>query len=135
MPLLTWNDELSVRIPSIDEQHKKLVNMLNALSDAVDRGDADAVLAKIFDGLVVYTAKHFGYEEELFAKHGYPSTQAHVKEHEALKGQALDLKAKMDAGDFMVGVEVLAFLKDWLTNHIMKSDRAYSQHLINHGVT
>jgi hemerythrin-like metal-binding protein len=135
MPLLSWRDDLGVGVASIDEQHKKLVNMLNALNDAVERGDADSVLAKIFEGLVLYTPKHFGYEEELIANYGYPDTEAHVKEHEALQGQALDLKAKMDAGDFMVGVEVLAFLKDWLTNHILKSDKGYSQHLVSHGVT
>lgn len=134
MALITWSDELSVGIDSIDDQHKKLVNMLNALNDGVEKGDADAVLAKIFEGLVVYTAKHFAYEEDLFAKTGYPMSEGHIKEHEALKTQALDLKAKMDEGDFMVGVEVLAFLKDWLTNHIMKSDAAYSEHLKANGV-
>jgi hemerythrin len=41
----------------------------------------------------------------------------------------------MDTGDFMIGVEVLAFLKDWLTNHIMKSDMAYSDFLVSKGVS
>lgn len=135
MPLLTWNNALSVKINSIDEQHKKLVNMVNALNDAVEKGETHEVLHKIFTGLVLYTEKHFGYEEKLFAEHGYQTTAEHVEEHEALKTQALELKAKMDTGDFMIGVEVLAFLKDWLTNHIMKSDMAYSDFLVSKGVS
>lgn len=135
MPLINWSDDLSVKIPSIDEQHKKLVNMVNALNDAIEKGEAGDVLKRIFDGLVVYTEKHFGYEEQLFAKHGYANSPEHVKQHEELKAQALDLKSKMDAGDFMIGVEVLAFLKEWLTNHIMISDKGYSDFLLSKGVS
>ena len=135
MPLLEWSDELSIGINSIDEQHKKLVNMINALNDALAEGKANELLAKIFDGLAVYTVKHFGYEEELFAQHGYVEAEAHKNEHEALINQVKALQDKMNEGDFMISVEVMAFLKDWLTNHIMKTDKAYAPFLIDKGVT
>ena len=73
--------------------------------------------------------------QELFAKYGYAESEEHIKEHEMLKSQAMDLKAKMDTGDFMIGVEVLAFLKEWLANHILKADKAYSDFLVSKGVT
>ena len=135
MPLVEWNDELSVGISSIDEQHKKLVNMINALNDALVEGKANDLLATIFDGLTVYTVKHFGYEEELFAQHGYVEAESHKNEHEALINQVKTLQNKMNEGDFMISVEVMAFLKDWLTNHIMKTDKAYAPFLIDKGVT
>ena len=135
MPLLEWSDELSVGINSIDDQHKKLVNMINALNDALAEGKADELLVKIFDGLAVYTVKHFGYEEDLFAQHGYQESEAHKNEHQALIAQVKNLQDKMNEGDFMISVEVMAFLKDWLTNHIMKTDKAYAPFLIDKGVT
>ncbi|MCW8931685.1 MAG: bacteriohemerythrin [Gammaproteobacteria bacterium] len=135
MPLIPWNDRLSVGIESIDEQHKILLNMLNTLNDALENGQANEVLAKIFEGLAVYTVKHFGYEEELFAQHGYDESQAHKNEHEALIQQVEELQQKMLDGDFIIGVEVMAFLKEWLTNHILKTDMAYAQFLVSKGVT
>lgn len=129
MALIEWSDKMSVGVESIDEQHKKLVNMINALNDALVRGEADAVLVKIFDGLAVYTQKHFQYEEQLFAEHGYPMAADHKAEHDALIAQVVELKTKLDAGSAMIGIELMKFLKGWLTNHILKSDMAYSAHL------
>lgn len=132
--LITWSEDLSVGITSIDEQHKKLVNMINALNDAMTKGQARDVLKKIFDGLLVYADKHFGYEEKLFATHAYASEAAHRKEHDALRARVTDLKKRMDEGDYMLGAEVMAFLKQWLTSHILKSDKAYTSFLQGKGV-
>lgn len=134
MPLLQWNDELSIGINSVDEQHKKLVNIINTLNDALADGKANDVLVNIFDELTEYTAKHFGYEEDMFAQHGYVEAAAHKKEHEALITQVKKLQDKMNAGDFMISLEVMVFLKEWLINHILKTDKAYAPFLIAKGV-
>lgn len=135
MSLIQWNSELSVGIASIDEQHKKLINMINALNDALENGLADEVLATIFADLTVYTEEHFGYEERLFAEYGYSETAAHKNEHQALIKQVQELKQKMLEGDFMIGVEVMVFLKEWLLNHILKTDKAYTQFMLDKGVS
>ncbi len=135
MPLITWSAQLSVGIESIDRDNiKKLINMINALNDAIADGSSKDIMQKIFDGLAVYTEKHFGYEERLFAQYGYEETVAHKAEHEALLNQVVELKKKMESGDFMIGIEVMAFLKEWLTNHIMRTDKAYSKFLVEKGV-
>lgn len=134
MSLIQWNAELSVGINPIDEQHKKLVNMINELNDALQSGKTNQVLATIFDGLTVYTIEHFGYEEELFAQYGYPESQAHNAEHAALIQQLTDLQKKMQTGNFMISVELMVFLKDWLINHILKTDKAYTKFLCDQGV-
>ncbi len=134
MPLIQWNNELSVGIASIDEQHKELINILNTLNDALEEGQASQMLAEIFDGLAAYTVKHFGYEEALFALHGYSESQAHKNEHSALINQVQVLRQKMLDGDFIICIEVMAFLKEWLTHHILITDKAYSQFLVDKGV-
>ena len=133
MSLIQWNDELSVGIQSIDEQHKKLLDMINALNDALEAGKSEEILEKIFADLTDYTVKHFGYEEELFAKYGYAEEQAHKNEHAELIQQVQELQQKRAAGDFMISVEVLVFLKSFLLNHIMKTDKAYAPFLIEKG--
>ncbi len=135
MSLITWGPQLSVGINSIDEQHKKLVNMINALNDALAAGEGKEMLGKIFNGLAAYTTKHFQFEEDLFAKYNYPETAAHKKEHADLLKQVGDLKAKMDAGNFMISMELMAFLKSWLTNHIQGTDKKYVAFLTSEGVS
>ena len=134
MALITWANELSVGIDSIDEQHKTIINMINALNDALADGSALEIIHKIFDGLAVYTIIHFDYEEKLFEQYGYAESAIHIAEHKALRDQVDELKIKMDNGDFMISIEVLSFLKTWLTHHILKTDMAFSEFLISKGV-
>ncbi|MBF0351471.1 MAG: hemerythrin family protein [SAR324 cluster bacterium] len=135
MSLLTWSEAFSVKINSIDEQHKKLINMINGLHDAMQLGDSKKVIEKILEGLAVYTVKHFGYEEELFRKYGYPQSEQHIREHQALVNQVVALQKRLSTEEsFMLGVEILEFLKNWLINHIQGSDMKYSAFLVEKGV-
>ncbi len=134
MAFITWSDQLSVQIPSVDEQHKKLINMINTLGEALIQGETQAVLEKVFNGLIQYTDKHFQYEENLFRTHGYPGELNHRKQHDEFRSQLLNLQKKMNAGEGMVEVELLAFLKNWLTTHIMDTDKSYSSFFMEKGV-
>ena len=135
MPLLTWNDNLSVNILSIDDQHKKLINMINQLQDAMSSGDSRSVLGEIFDGLLKYCVEHFEYEKRLMTEHGYPGLADHLKEHDAFAQKVTDMhKQFVGSSNFMIGVDVMKFLTDWLVNHIQGVDKGYSDHLISKGV-
>jgi hemerythrin len=135
MPLIDWTEKLSVGVPSIDTQHKKLVAMANELYDAMKAGHGKDVLNKTLDGLINYTVTHFKYEEKLFAQTGYAASKPHLKEHEDLTKQVLAIQEKMKAGvSFSQSMQVMEFLKNWLTNHIQGSDKSYTAHMISKGV-
>jgi hemerythrin-like metal-binding protein len=135
MPLIEWTNELSVGIDSIDEQHKKLVNMINALNDAMLTNSSHELLGKIFTGLATYTQKHFAYEENMFAEYGYEGSEEHKRQHNELISQVVDLKEKFIANpQGTMSADLLLFLKRWLTNHIMRTDKEYTEFLISKGV-
>ena len=135
MALIEWSNTLSVKIPSIDQQHKKLVGMLNQLHESIAKDNSKDVLIQVFDGLALYTVEHFAYEEKLFMEFGYEDTDKHIKEHHDLLQQVIDLKTKMENEQgFMLDIEVMEFLKKWLTNHIKGSDYDYSSFLVSKGV-
>lgn len=131
--LITWSDELSVGIDSIDEQHKMLINIINSLHEALESGNKKNDIESIFDYLNVYIRKHFAYEEQLFDQYGYVETEEHKAEHEVLLKQLKDLHQKMNEGNFMVAIELMAFLKDLFTIHLLKVDMAYASYLISKG--
>ncbi len=135
MSLVTWSEKLSVGVPSIDNQHKKLVTLLNQLHDAMMAGKGRDTLGTVLKGLIEYTTTHFKYEEELFAKTGYADAAAHKKNHDDLVKTVLDIQKKYEqTGPAALTLQVMNFLKDWLTKHIQGTDMAYKDHLISKGV-
>lgn len=135
MPLITWNDTLSVGVASIDAEHQELVGLLNAFYEAMQAKDGVGVLGNTLDALIEYTKFHFANEERLFAKTGYPDAVAHKKEHDKLAQQVLEVQARYKAGQTdALSLEVVDFLKRWLVNHIQGTDKRYRPHLVSHGV-
>jgi hemerythrin-like metal-binding protein len=135
MPFMEWTGKFSVGIPSIDEQHKKLFGIINKLYEAMYKGKAGSILNEVFNELVSYTKEHFAYEELLFKAHAYPQTEQHKKEHAALVTSVSSLKSKFESGAITAPLDTSAFLRDWLNNHILVSDKAYGSFLSEKGVT
>jgi hemerythrin len=129
MAFINWNESYSVHIKQLDEQHKKLFQIVNALYDAMKNGKGNDVLAGVFDELINYTKLHFSTEENLLKIHNYPNLTAHKMEHERLVNQVLDLQKQFMDGGAALSIKVSNFLKEWLMNHIKKSDIAYSKYL------
>jgi len=124
----------STGVAEQDNQHKKLIDLINQLNDAMQAGHGADVMGKVLSELVNYTVLHFGYEEKLMAQHKYEDTPAHKAEHAKFVQTVGDFKNKFDAGSAVVSVEIMNFLRDWLTKHIMKTDKKFAQALNKAGV-
>lgn len=133
MPLFRWRDEYSMQIPSVDVQHRGLVDTLNRLHQSMVSGASGADLAPILGTLVEYTRLHFAHEEHLFAQYGYPAAAAHTAEHQRLVQEVEAFVARYHVGSATLGMELTRFLKDWLLHHILESDAAYSAFLVERG--
>jgi len=124
--MLTWTSDMSLGIQSIDDQHKKLFELINKLQDAMSKGESRAVLGEIFEGLINYTVDHFGFEKNIFETHGYSEITEHLGEHDRFVKKMQDLQGQFQTNsNFMIGVDVMKFLTDWLVNHIQGEDRKY----------
>jgi hemerythrin len=125
MALIKWDHTLALDVAEIDNQHHRLVDMINALHDAMRQGRGKDVLGKIIDGLISYTATHFRTEERYFEKFGFPETHKHVSEHRAFVRKAADFQGAYTDGKLGLSTDVINFLSDWLKDHIQGSDRKY----------
>lgn len=134
MPLIPWNDDLSVQIESIDKQHQKLIAMLNELFNALKNDEEKAYLQDLLQGLADYTVEHFRDEEKLLEENGYPEYAKHKAQHEGFVAKVNEFKEKFEAGEEMLAIEVLDFISDWIYGHIMGVDRKYSAFLLERGV-
>jgi len=125
MPLITWTDALSVGVTSIDTQHQKLVSMLNDLYAAVVALRGQSEIVAILSSMVAYSQEHFTFEKSEMVRCRYPEEKLHRAEHHAFIAFAEQTEAKMKAGEFVSSVELLGYLRDWLTNHIQNVDKKY----------
>jgi len=135
MPIMEWNQTMSVGIESIDREHKQLVAMLNELYDGVQAGNGKETLARILDGLILYTRVHFSNEEGYFAKTGYAEAEPHKREHEKLVDQVHEVQKKFETEPTAtLSLDAMVFLKNWLIDHIQGTDKKYAAHLIANGI-
>lgn len=122
MPYMVWHDDLDTGIKVIDNQHKRIVEMINHLHDAMDHGDRKQ-LSDILDELVDYTLSHFTFEESLMEDAHYEFTRAHKRVHEVFVKRVSDYRLRFRAGED-IGAELLHTLSHWLFNHIRNDDKA-----------
>jgi hemerythrin len=126
MPLIQWNDGLSVNVAEIDKQHQKLVGMINDLNDAMLQGKGKDIIGKILNGLFLYAGTHFKTEERYFDQFGYPEAESHKKEHTDFVKKVSEFKSGFDQGKVGLSVDVMKFLSNWLQNHIKGVDKKYA---------
>lgn len=126
MAFIEWNSNLSVKIAAIDEQHQKLIAMINELNNAMALGKGKEVVSKIINGLVSYATSHFSTEEKYFDQFKYPETLTHKKEHADFVKKVGEFQEKFNKGMAALTLEIMQFLKDWLVKHIQGTDKKYS---------
>ena len=126
MAFIAWKSEYSVGNDEMDDQHQKLIAMINELHEAMTQGKGSKMVADIVIRMVDYSKVHFEAEEKLMKKHNYSGLADHITEHQAFIAKAHEYELQIKNGSFNVSISIATFLKDWLTNHILKMDKAYS---------
>lgn len=119
-----WKDEYNTGITAIDDQHKRLVELINELYYNVYNTLPEKSIQEVLESLIEYTESHFWFEEDLMKKSAYPSFQIHKKEHDAFVVRIKEFSDKFEKKQ-PVTFQVVQFLKTWLTEHITGTDRGY----------
>jgi methyl-accepting chemotaxis protein len=123
---IKWNHEMLTGVSDIDKQHRQLVALINDLHHALREGRTQQRMKEILDELVEYTKHHFTFEEQMMMRCNYPDLNNHKRLHENLVRQVLSIYEGFESGKNCIGIETFNFLKDWLTNHILRVDKSYS---------
>ena len=127
--LIAWSKDFELGVAAMDAQHRRLVDLINRLYDALQNGKGRAVLEDVLDQLVEYTKTHFAEEETLFLSSEYPGKKGHLEQHHSFVASVDQFRADFRAGRVVMGSETLDFLKNWLLKHIQGSDRGYTSYV------
>ena len=120
---IVWSTELDTGIDVIDQQHRRIVDYINAL-DAANQTHDRAAVGQILDELVDYTMSHFAFEESLQEEAGYAYCKPHKRVHELFVRRVGDYVERHRLGD-EIGDELYKLLTTWLLNHSRRDDADY----------
>lgn len=134
MPVFKWENKLSVNIENIDDEHKKLIDMLNEFYDNIISKTNKENVLQLIGKMKDYTIFHFTNEENLLRDHEYPRLDAHIAEHKKFVDKVGEMEQRFNEGKLILSLEVTTFLKDWLINHIMVSDQKYAEYFKKRGI-
>jgi hemerythrin len=120
MPVIVWNYRFLLGIQEIDQHHKHLVDLLNKTYNEFTERKAVGYLGCVIDELVDYSHYHFDCEERWMIETSYPDLEIHRAEHEIFAKRAAEFKLTHQQNDTYV--EILSFLSNWVTHHILETD-------------
>ena len=124
-----WQDNFLTNISEIDDQHRKLVALINNLYAALlkfeDSDQKRAFLIKTLEELIDYGCYHFDAEEQLMLKHEYPDYESHKAAHERFKLQVAQFLKEQRETTQVLPFPIVVFLKNWFTSHVLSTDLQY----------
>jgi len=120
--MIVWNDQFSVGVPRMDAQHRRMIDLINALHPDTDADGA----AKVISGMFDYASLHFAAEEELLRQVGYSELHAQQREHQAFLSKA-DEFSKADLHNPELYAHIADFLRSWMLHHILEEDMKYKR--------
>jgi len=129
-----WSDKMSVKSEEIDQQHKKLVTILNELYQAFMNKEHKEKIGSIIEQLSDYTKYHFITEEKYFALFDFYDKESHIQEHYDFKKKIDEFNIKYQEQRGTLTYDVMNFLRNWLNKHIMETDQKYIECFVTNGV-
>ena len=130
-----WKDEYSVGVRSLDDDHRKLLNLINNFQTAVHYQTGETFEKEALNEVVAYTKYHFEREEKMMQDAGYADLEAHKKIHETMITRIDEFMIEYDKRGHEVLEEIAQFLRDWLVGHINGTDQEYSSLLQEKGIS
>jgi hemerythrin len=122
MKNISWDDSLDVDVDEINDDHHKLVDLFNMLSQAVEKGDSIDYVDAVLEELITCTIWHFRHEERLMVRYTYDAIDLHKAEHNDLIEGVRAMQQMLRDENRLPTNEDFDYLAEWLTRHIVGQD-------------
>lgn len=134
MDIIKWRQTYETGIGSMDVQHQKLIDLINALYKMIRNETSNDSIMEILDEMSSYTERHLREEESLLQANDYPDLSNHIDLHHNYREKVKELIAESKNGNETTVKNAYAFLRQWWMKHIVTEDRKYGDFLKSRGV-
>jgi len=121
--LIEWTPAISAGNQTIDDEHRKLISIINTLYLAIKKGEEFAAIETTYRELMEYTDYHFAHEQELMVSSSYPDYEQHKRQHDTFVEKLEGLFDEYRNGGQQSGIDLMSLLGSWWTSHINTSDK------------
>jgi hemerythrin-like metal-binding protein len=133
MPAIEWTAAMETGVAEMDHQHRFLVDILNEALERPSLAEQDGLFDRITKDLLHYALVHFDTEEGLMRQYAYDShdpaaAEQHRHAHRSFSERVAGARAGGD--DPEARGTLLEFLRDWLTSHVLETDRELAAHVL-----
>jgi hemerythrin-like metal-binding protein len=134
MDSIEWSKLPELGIQEVDDEHREILGMINALRNLLRSDTRDAVQCDTLKGVlndsVGFIRNHFASEETMMRQSFYPGYIDHKREHDLFLEQLNDLQKQVQAGTKSLTAETLNLMGNWLHHHVLETDRPLVPHLL-----
>ena len=125
MKKITWSEEYSVGVATLDAQHQKIIELINTLADSTaDSGDADSI-AYVINEMHSYIIDHFSTEERMLKKKKFPGLAAQRASHDAFIKEFSYICLEVARDRKSATQRLTEYLGNWWSTHILEDDMQY----------
>ena len=122
MSLITWKAEYSVGNAGIDQEHRELIETINALhEDLLNAASSDSVVESLGE-IYANVAAHFALEERLMREAGYEEYDSHKEDHEVLLDQITEIVDRLEMKGLYEEQALSSTLDSWFSEHFRTHD-------------
>ena len=129
-------------ITLIDDEHRRLFEIIKETNDLIHEEflhDKYDEIVRLITELRDYTEFHFSDEEALMTRIQYPGLDAQKRAHSAFIERLVEIDLndldEMDDHQQEYLLDLIRFLLDWLTNHILACDRKIGEYMCEHHIS
>ena len=126
---MKWKNEYSLGIQEIDAQHRLLLTSFAVIEEAIKLKQGWSNVHFSIVGLKELARMHFTFEEALMRLFAYPEAKEHRSDHEYFFARLAEIENNSLRNS--TERELLDFLQEWLTNHILDTDAGYARHILS----
>jgi len=130
MEKISWSDKYSVGYKDIDNQHMKIIQLINTLIENKNASVNSKVMEDILSELLKYSSQHLAYEENLLMSLEYPECIEHKELHKEYVDTMSEYTIDAISNKSIDTSIFLKFLKYWWTEHILKEDMKFKPFLL-----
>lgn len=127
---MQWSNTFQIGIPAIDAQHKRLFELVNELSEALQSGLRGKDVAKLLAALDQYKTRHFQLEEKYMKESDYPGLAEQQQAHSYFTRRFSQLHDELNSAGLGPAIvrTIKQELSDWITEHVTSLDMQFGKY-------
>jgi len=133
---MEWSTEFAIGHANTDAQHQQLFKLLGLIRKASESdADREDLIEKSLNALIEYTQVHFRDEEALMEQIQFPGFSEHRELHDNLIHEVENMLDELQDGEYLLIDELMLFLTDWLSEHILTQDAEIGNYIREQGLS